>query len=788
MSQTSSTLQNAQSFPFLGNDLTYQNFLAQLADQLRIERETFFQIFRKQQQQFFEKLFQRILRSQRSIRSSASTESVISLEEQHERHKLRKEWNDKISKKNDAYNKQTIDSVLFQTLFPRFFSALEIIGKSVLFEKNKKQNNTKIESTSNYTEQEQKEGRQLFFDEQVTEVIVDKFSPRALIQLQTLFGNFFSDSNLSKLKIRQSNLFGQQQQKEKGWSNIIQDLIVNSFLFKTLFGGREGRMGGGGRFARGLFFLSQFFKTTTGLFFLWEGLFSSQGPWTNLYKILGRLFFESSKFARFLDKKASQFLSFFSNKGIDFFGFLSRTFSQFSKFTQFLSEKIFHLLNSTFKVDLIPKIGQQIMSFFNKGINLFKFFTDKLSIITKPISNFLKLGENLFKPFLNAISFFGQNASSKLNIFSKVGSSFLGKNALKVIGKALVKIPIVGVVISLAFAIQRFRRGDVFGGILDLLSGIASCFPGVGTVISFAIDGINLMRDFMTNSSSPEFEKKQEKEAQKVIATTKQQGRAFWDQIVNSFKSIPEKLLNAIPFLRFIVDAFRKGKDVISNLIRLIFGIDISSLFNFLGLNLKVQNLKQNQTQTNWGNFSNSNQSLIGNFKNNFAETKTSDDFPLLRKASNFSAPENQIFKDSFSYISSIPQQTQKRREENVSIPIQPIVETTPISGGESTFLNMSNLLRQIDLSIKQNVFFLQSIYAILATKYPQFFDLFCRTMQKSSESGAFPTRVANHNIEQGQTKLLIQTPQSHSNTIYYNSVGEQLAHFFRDMHLQTTV
>lgn len=69
----------------------------------------------------------------------------------------------------------------------------------------------------------------------------------------------------------------------------------------------------------------------------------------------------------------------------------------------------------------------------------------------------------------------------------------LGKGLGK---KALTKIPVLGSILSIFFAIERFKKGDIAGGLLEIGSGVAAIFPGVGTAISMAIDGLLLMNDF----------------------------------------------------------------------------------------------------------------------------------------------------------------------------------------------------------------------------------------------------------------------------------------------------
>lgn len=60
----------------------------------------------------------------------------------------------------------------------------------------------------------------------------------------------------------------------------------------------------------------------------------------------------------------------------------------------------------------------------------------------------------------------------------------------------LKKLPLIGTVISWGFAYTRFKSGDTVGGIIDILSGIASIFPGVGTAIAIGLDVLNAFLDY----------------------------------------------------------------------------------------------------------------------------------------------------------------------------------------------------------------------------------------------------------------------------------------------------
>jgi hypothetical protein len=82
---------------------------------------------------------------------------------------------------------------------------------------------------------------------------------------------------------------------------------------------------------------------------------------------------------------------------------------------------------------------------------------------------------------------------------------FIAKGAAKhftTLAKVFKWIPGVGSLLSLAFAVDRFSRGDYFGGLLEVAAGIAYFVPGIGTAIGVGIDMFNTFLDY--KQSQPE--------------------------------------------------------------------------------------------------------------------------------------------------------------------------------------------------------------------------------------------------------------------------------------------
>lgn len=77
-----------------------------------------------------------------------------------------------------------------------------------------------------------------------------------------------------------------------------------------------------------------------------------------------------------------------------------------------------------------------------------------------------------------------------LGVVSKTFASTLGKIGLK-------GLPILGSLFSIGSSIKRFTSGDWIGGILELTSGVAGLFPGIGTGISWAFLGATAIYDLV---------------------------------------------------------------------------------------------------------------------------------------------------------------------------------------------------------------------------------------------------------------------------------------------------
>jgi hypothetical protein len=147
---------------------------------------------------------------------------------------------------------------------------------------------------------------------------------------------------------------------------------------------------------------------------------------------------------------------------------------------------------AAFVLDKLSPLGQ----FFMRSI---KFLKPVIKTISKVVSRtfrfFTTIGDDLIK-FLGKGKGFLGGAGKALGGIGK----FLGGAAAKV-GTKLLKVlkfvPYIGSLINFGFAIKRFKDGDIFGGVLEILAGIGGLLPPPFFFIGMAIDGLLIARDLM---------------------------------------------------------------------------------------------------------------------------------------------------------------------------------------------------------------------------------------------------------------------------------------------------
>jgi hypothetical protein len=141
-----------------------------------------------------------------------------------------------------------------------------------------------------------------------------------------------------------------------------------------------------------------------------------------------------------------------------------------------------------------------------KGLLSVSGFTKMFDGVVKKMLRYLvKIPKTLLGKFSTAITkMLGEGAGSTL-IKTGLGklTGFLPKFLAGAL-KFLKKVPFFGSLISIGFAVSRFKSGDVVGGGIEILSGIAGLFPGIGTGVSLALDALNAFLDVKAGGANKE--------------------------------------------------------------------------------------------------------------------------------------------------------------------------------------------------------------------------------------------------------------------------------------------
>ena len=159
-------------------------------------------------------------------------------------------------------------------------------------------------------------------------------------------------------------------------------------------------------------------------------------------------------------------------------------------------------------------LGGLLMLLGGAGALLMGLLTDgpfqgALKILSKiGISGGIKMLMTAAKGMLGTFSKF---ITAPFKMAGKLMSKgFMAKifNALKPLAKILKKIPIIGSIISIGFAISRFKGGDTVGGVIDVLSaltGLLNLIPGgtfVAIPLSIGLDMLNAWLDVKTEGAA----------------------------------------------------------------------------------------------------------------------------------------------------------------------------------------------------------------------------------------------------------------------------------------------
>jgi len=104
------------------------------------------------------------------------------------------------------------------------------------------------------------------------------------------------------------------------------------------------------------------------------------------------------------------------------------------------------------------------------------------------------------------------NNVSEKAVGKEVAEAGMKKTATKAASKGLLKsaikkIPILGAIAGIGFALSRLAQGDVVGAGMEIASGAASIVPGAGTAASVAIDAGLMARDMTQPDNADKMKK-----------------------------------------------------------------------------------------------------------------------------------------------------------------------------------------------------------------------------------------------------------------------------------------
>lgn len=193
------------------------------------------------------------------------------------------------------------------------------------------------------------------------------------------------------------------------------------------------------------------------------------------------------------------------------------------KLLDFLSNlfpKIFNIgkiAETLFKA--ITKLGDYIADAFKllKETKFGKFFTgigDDILKFFSPITKFFKESKLIQSIFGEAgifgkvfgktgffAKFFGEGSLisglfKEGGVAGKILSGGIFGKLLGGIGKTVLKrLPILGSIFNFYDSVMAFKQSDYLKGFISLFSGIANLFPGLGSIISIALDAVNYLFD-----------------------------------------------------------------------------------------------------------------------------------------------------------------------------------------------------------------------------------------------------------------------------------------------------
>jgi hypothetical protein len=236
-------------------------------------------------------------------------------------------------------------------------------------------------------------------------------------------------------------------------------------------------------------------------------------------------------------------------------------------------------LGNLFSIDGLIAIGGLLSTLAAFGTN--GKFKGALEVIGK-IG--LKGGTSILKNATSVLfKLFGAFDGGIIKSLVKTGlKSEALKPILKVLGsivKRLAKrIPIIGSIIGIGFAIQRFKNGDTVGGTIEVLSALAGLLdlavPGLGFTLSLGLDLLNAYLDYKAGGSNATA-------SAKKMDILKDIGKKLGDAAKGILSSIKDGFNYVIDFIKKIdwSSVWNSVKDVFKGIWEFIKEIDWAGLW-----------------------------------------------------------------------------------------------------------------------------------------------------------------------------------------------------------------
>ena len=223
------------------------------------------------------------------------------------------------------------------------------------------------------------------------------------------------------------------------------------------------------------------------------------------------------------------------------------TFGAFSKLTALVKPiftKPIEFIGQVFS-DIGTKIFGKLARPF---ANISKYFAKVATTSGSALDNFIGYAKGFFSIIPKQVGvffkrFFG-GGSGSMGVVKALGSigRIGGGSIFKLLGAMFKniakKIPFIGGLISFKDAYDRFKKGDIAGGLISIGSGIASFFPGIGTAISIGLDVLNAFLDR---------EGKGGKETPKTMINNALTG--FYDWVMGGVESFLDTIKNIFEML-----------------------------------------------------------------------------------------------------------------------------------------------------------------------------------------------------------------------------------------------